>query len=253
MKISIVETHPKIAAQWHLTKNGDLKPEDFTYGSNKKVWWKCFVAPDHEWQATIKNRVHGYDCPCCVGQKAVKSNCLSTTHPEIAAQWHPIKNGNKKPDNYMSGSHKKVWWQCFLGSNHEWQATIKSRKEGNCCPHCSESRGEKEIKKFLENNGLKFKRQYKFRNCVRARALPFDFLVQYKGIKLIEYQGKQHYIPVSFGSNKSSKFDMFALISESDKIKKNWCRENKIPLLEVPYWDFDRIPELLKKFLEINT
>ncbi len=55
---------PEIAAQWHPTKNGDLRPEDVSAGSGKKVWWKCPVADDHEWAATIANRAgRGSGCP----------------------------------------------------------------------------------------------------------------------------------------------------------------------------------------------
>tara|TARA_Y100000310_G_scaffold72876_1_gene69028 strand:- start:3654 stop:3893 length:240 start_codon:yes stop_codon:yes gene_type:complete len=43
-KKSLAETHPEIAAQWHLTKNEDLTPYDVTAGSGRKVWWKCSVA-----------------------------------------------------------------------------------------------------------------------------------------------------------------------------------------------------------------
>ena len=32
---------PDIAKQWNYEKNGDLKPTQVTYGSGKKVWWKC--------------------------------------------------------------------------------------------------------------------------------------------------------------------------------------------------------------------
>jgi hypothetical protein len=34
--------------EWHPTKNDDLTPADVAAGSNKKFWWKCDVAEDHE-------------------------------------------------------------------------------------------------------------------------------------------------------------------------------------------------------------
>ena len=36
----------QLMAEWDYKKNGDLKPEDFTVSSNKKVWWRC--AQGHE-------------------------------------------------------------------------------------------------------------------------------------------------------------------------------------------------------------
>ena len=63
--------YPDIAKQWHPTKNGDLRPENFTKRSGKKVWWKCPKGDDHEWDATINNRTNGQGCPLCIGRKPV--------------------------------------------------------------------------------------------------------------------------------------------------------------------------------------
>ena len=35
------ETHPELCEEWDKTKNGNLRPEDVTYGSGKKIWWVC--------------------------------------------------------------------------------------------------------------------------------------------------------------------------------------------------------------------
>ena len=58
---------PKIAKEWHPALNGDLKPEDVTIGSNKKVWWRC--AEGHVWQAAVyaRTRKKGSGCPVCAG------------------------------------------------------------------------------------------------------------------------------------------------------------------------------------------
>ena len=93
-KKSLAETHPEVAKQWHPNLNGDLTPYDFTPGSGKKVWWKCPEGDDHEWEKSINKRAgRGDGCLICSNRKIVNSNCLSTTHPEIAEQWHPTKNG----------------------------------------------------------------------------------------------------------------------------------------------------------------
>ena len=80
-------------------------------GSSKKVWWKCPEVDDHEWEAEPKRRKQ-YGCPCCAGHKVVKSNCLKTTDPDIAAQWHPTKNGDLKTTDITRGSTKNIWWKC---------------------------------------------------------------------------------------------------------------------------------------------
>ena len=113
IKPSLAETHPELAKEWHPTKNGELTPGDVTPGSNKKVWWKCDKGDDHEWEAKVNNRNNGKGCPICRGRKIVLSNCLQTTHPEIANQWHPTKNGNLSPLDVSKGLAKRMMPTCL--------------------------------------------------------------------------------------------------------------------------------------------
>ncbi|MBR2056827.1 MAG: zinc-ribbon domain-containing protein, partial [Clostridia bacterium] len=59
----LTTTHPKLVDEWDYDKNGDLYPTKITFGSNKKIWWKC--ARGHEWQATVNSRSSGNNCPYC--------------------------------------------------------------------------------------------------------------------------------------------------------------------------------------------
>jgi hypothetical protein len=132
--------NPSLASQWHPVKNGDLKPEDVLPGSRSRVWWLC--EKGHEWQAIINSRNHGYGCPYCSGRLPTKENSLKTKYPELALQWHPVKNGDLTPENVTAASGKKVWWKCE--NVHEWQAKVYSRNEGHGCPYCSGSKSSKD-------------------------------------------------------------------------------------------------------------
>jgi hypothetical protein len=66
---NLLTKHPDVAREWHLKKNGDKKPEDFTPKSNKKAWWLCKKNPEHEWEAVIYSRTQGHGCPFCAGRK----------------------------------------------------------------------------------------------------------------------------------------------------------------------------------------
>jgi DNA-directed RNA polymerase subunit RPC12/RpoP len=55
---------PKLAMEWHPSKNKNLKPEDFSYGSEEKVWWLC-PRCGHDWDAIINSRSSGVGCPLC--------------------------------------------------------------------------------------------------------------------------------------------------------------------------------------------
>lgn len=130
----LAKTYPQIAEQWHPTKNEGLLPEFVTAGSDKKVWWQCLNTKDHIWEASIGDRTRGRGCPFCAGKKVAKSNCLATTHPKIAEQWHPTKNGALTPFNVIAGSKKAVWWKCPRGNDHEWEEPLvdRSNKKINC-------------------------------------------------------------------------------------------------------------------------
>ena len=69
MNNSLAEVHPELILEWS-EKNLPLAPEDITFGSNKKVWWKG--ACGHEWQTRVKARSSGEKCPICSG--AMKTN-----------------------------------------------------------------------------------------------------------------------------------------------------------------------------------
>lgn len=130
--------YEKLLKEFHPTKNVDIKLSDFSYGSRKKVWWKCDVASDHEWEAEIRERYKETNCPCCAGLKVVSSNCLSTTNPDLTKEWHPTKNKSITPFDITKGSGKKVWWKCVVAEDHEWQDTIihrtsKTNKRGCFC------------------------------------------------------------------------------------------------------------------------
>ena len=134
----LATTHPHLVREWHPTKNGNLTPFTISFGTHKKIWWKCDKG--HEWEALVSNRARlGRGCPYCVGQKVLQGeNDLATTHPHLVAEWHPTKNGDLTPHQVMAGTHKKVWWKC--GKGHEWEAEIKSRSSGTGCPICSKKK-----------------------------------------------------------------------------------------------------------------
>ena len=129
--------NPRLAKEWHPTKNRELTPNNVTPSSGKKVWWKCSKGDDHEWDAVIANRNKGIGCPICSNQKVAKSNCLGTVNPKLAKEWHPIRNGKLTPYDVLPSAGKKIWWKCQKGDDHEWQATLANRSKGTNCPICA--------------------------------------------------------------------------------------------------------------------
>ena len=146
----LATTFPKVAEQWHPTRNGDKKPQDYTYGSDEMICWLC---PEcgHEWEAIISSRCSkkACGCPCCAGRVVVPGiNDLATKNPLVAAEWHPTKNGDLTPSSVTSGSQKKVWWLCSKCGN-EWKAVISSRSSGCGCDKCGRKNAGKSRRKTV--------------------------------------------------------------------------------------------------------
>ncbi len=135
MNNSLAEVRPELVPEWS-EKNLPLKPDEITFGSNKKVWWRG--ACGHEWQTSVKARSNGEKCPICSGARVIAGiNDLATLEPLLVKQWS--KKNKIKPTEVSIGSHKKVIWRCEKG--HEWEAAVKSRtinKTG--CPYCSHNK-----------------------------------------------------------------------------------------------------------------
>ena len=141
----LATTYPKIAKEWHPTKNGALTPHDITAGKFKPVWWLCPKC-GHEWQASPNNRKKGVGCPCCSGRGPKPGvNDLGTKFPEISKEWCYEKNIPLTPKDVLPGSGKKVWWKC-QECGHEWKTEIRIRTLKNSkCSSCSRNKNKNQI------------------------------------------------------------------------------------------------------------
>lgn len=139
---SVATRAPRLAREWHPTRNGALTPRDVTLGSARPVWWKCSKAPDHEWQVSPAGRIgDGTGCPQCSGRRASSTNNLAASHPALARQWHPSNNGALRPRDVTFGSTRAIWWRCPRDRRHEWRAPPNARTNNDTgCPFCAGQR-----------------------------------------------------------------------------------------------------------------
>ena len=150
-------THPDLSKEWS-DKNGELLPSEVKQKSPKNVWWSCSVC-GHEYQAVVKSRVNGLNCPVCA-QRAVKAgyNDLATTEPEITLEWDYDKNVDIHPAGVSRCSMKSVWWKGSCG--HSWKDKIFNRTiEKTGCIYCEKERQKclpkQIIKRYAEEYGVK--------------------------------------------------------------------------------------------------
>ena len=106
----------------------------------------------------------------------------------------------------------------------------KSHLSKHGCPTCKESKGEIEVSKILNGGNIEYQREYTFVDCKYKKGLPFDFYLPNEMV-CIEYHGKQHYEPIThFGGEKRFNEQV-----DKDNIKREFCKENGIKLIEIKY------------------
>lgn len=105
--------------------------------------------------------------------------------------------------------------------------------KGQGCPQCSDSKGEKRISSFLNDNDIVYKRQHKL-GAKNIRVCRYDFFLPLFNL-CVEYHGIQHYTPISIFNGLSG----FLNSLKRDAIKKWYCIFNNIDLLVIPYWEKD--------------
>ena len=163
--------------------------------------------------------------------------------------------------------------RCKVCNNH-WFPTPNKLTQGRGCPLCNSTKlssGERYLVKIFNENNIKFESQKIFEGCINTetnRHLKFDFYLPEYNL-CIEYQGKQHYEPVVFRHNSQKLKDAktkkektkikqdqkekakknLVKYKERDQIKRDYCKNNNINLLEIPYYDFKNIVEILSRAL----
>lgn len=103
---------------------------------------------------------------------------------------------------------------------------------------CIQSKGELKISKILEQLGLPFEKEYTFKDLISDNNYPlrFDFYIPKLNI-LIEYQGKQHYVPADFFGGELGLKDL----QKRDRQKLEYCKMHNLKLIIIPYTDFSKL------------
>ena len=131
---------------------------------------------------------------------------------------------------HTSGKKSRIYyWECDCGNivpaaQHQYLVCGDLTSCG-----CLRSKGEYQIEQLLKEYNIKYIREYSFSDLVDDLPLRFDFAIfnENKLIGLIEFQGEQHYIPSNGFYNET--------LIEHDKMKKEYCKNHNIPLIEIRY------------------
>jgi transposase-like protein len=135
---ALADLYPGVVVEWDWDANAELDPAALKPGSDLIVWWRC-QRRGHRWQAHIYARTGSAatGCPDCVHLPDDGSS-FADVNPDIALEWHPTLNGDRRPGEFKPGSAYRAWWQC-LARGHEWQVSVANRNgpKASACPTCT--------------------------------------------------------------------------------------------------------------------
>ena len=159
-----------------------------------------------------------------------------------------------KQDNYKlltskeeyNGSHSYCIFQCDRGHN-PYRSTMSEFLQGSRCPTCKESKGEKKIREKLNEFNINFFQQHKFKDCRFKQVLSFDFYLPEHNL-CIEYDGVQHFEIIDIFDG----LDGFIKTKIRDTIKNEYCKNNGIDILRIPYFKFNEIENILLNKLKLS-
>lgn len=176
-------------------------------------------------------------CLECANKNRTKDKVLTIDEVKTRVE----ENGNSVllSTEYIN-AQRKLKFQCKCGNIYSRSWNGFNNGQGYCL-ECSKkhSKGEDKIKIFLESKNIKFNREYTFDGCKFKRKLPFDFYLPDLNT-CIEYDGEFHFDTdrIPFGNP--------SLQQKRDAIKTKFCKDNHIKLIRIPYYDFNRIEEILE-------
>jgi len=192
------------------------------------------ICPEHgSFFQLYHDHKNGSGCPMCAN--ILKSSKMKNSKEDIIRIFKSVHASyNYSKVNYKNTTTKVE----IICSKHGsfWQSPM-SHRAGNGCPKCSESKGERRVREFLESNNIKYSQEIKLFENYR-----FDFYLEDLNT-VIEYDGKQHYEPVKYFGG----LEGFLKTQERDKIKTEYCLKNNIRIIRIGY--FEDIKEILEGFL----
>ena len=189
----------------------------------------------YEWYARPANILFGNGCPKC-------SRHITRTHEEYVAEVALINSNIEVVGTYINAT-THILHRCKIDGN-EWYARPDDILHGRGCPQCKESKGERQVRQWLDMHCIAYETQYKFVDCRDNKPLPFDFYL-FDHNCCVEYDGKQHFEPVDYFGGQQG----FDYTQKHDAIKNQYCIENNIKLLRIPY--YANVEEELNNFLFI--
>lgn len=220
-------------------------------GARAEIECKCNVC-GYSWKPRAGNllRGNGANCPYCYG--TIKNYTTELFIKKINEKY-PYSNVIIK--GKYKNTKERITAECAI-CHKQWNPLAEDLMTGKGCPYCAINKTEKSLGTFLDNLGISYTPQKKFKDCKYKKELPFDYEINDKRFTafLLEYQGEQHDHPVDFsGKNMARAEKEFEIIKKRDKIKYDYCKMTGRHLKYIWYYEEDKIQaliNLLRKYIK---
>lgn len=215
------KTKNEIINDFNITHNYEYDYSLMNYKkSNIKI--KIICSKHGIFEQTPNGHLSGTKCPKC-------SNVYVPTTEEFISKVKLIHN-NVYDYSLVKYENNRTPIRIICSKHGEFLQRPANHLNGQGCQKCSESHGEKLIRKFLTENNLLFIYQHRFKDCRDKNPLPFDFYLPELNT-CIEFDGVQHYEPVDRFGGESELLN----VQRKDNIKTHYCLDNGIKLIRIRY------------------
>ena len=215
---------------------------EYIHGKAEKVRLKCKKC-GHEFERYAHSfNSNPHMCPKCFP----KGKSKSITIEEAQIRTDTIYYGQIQILEYKGNNSLTNWLCNNCGQIFSAVPVSIWRGRSKGCPFCTKqiSVGEESIRQYLIKHNIQFIQQYRFKDCKDKLPLPFDFYLP-KYNTCIEFQGEQHYLTRSLYHSD--------ILIYHDNIKKDYCLQNNINLITIPFNELSNIEKYLKLIPERNN
>ena len=193
------------------------------------------------------------ECECGCSEVIVQGSHLRSGHTISCGCYHKEKCGqqnfkditNQRFGKLIVTKHKgsnnkgSAIWLCKCDCGNHIEVTgidLRSGHTKSC--GCISSFGEMKIQQILEQYNIPFETQKMFDTCRfsdTSQMARFDFFIDHQ--YLLEYDGKQHFGEGGWGDTDRN----YQKIQFNDAYKNQWCKENNVPLIRIPYTAYSNL------------
>jgi len=201
--------------------------------------------------------LQGNRCPDCGSASRVLNK--TKTHEEFVQEVYDLVGNEYSIESEYTGAMNYINIKHLTCSYQYSSATPSSFLQGHRCPKCNETKGETKIDEILTKKDISHDKEYTF-NDLRGLGggllrydVPIFFDVEKTQLAgLIEYDGEFHYMAIKMGKDDTEELadKRYKTLKIHDKRKDDYCLAHSIPLLRIPYWEFDNIESIINNFIQ---